>query len=109
MIDTIVRAKTGAAMPEHEWPFYRALFFPSTLDSAEGVQNKFERLEQWHDVFLSLVDPRGARRTMLGSGKPQQSLKSPSKQKPRKQVIRELLDSGVQEGDLNKALEGMGY
>ena len=109
VIDTIVRAKTGAAMPEHEWPFYRALFFPSTLDSADGVRNKFERLEQWHDVFLSLVDPRGARRTMLGSGKPQQSLKSPSQQKPRKQVIRELLDSGVQQGDIPKALEGMGY
>ena len=109
IIDTIVRAKSGAEVRKDEWPRFKAMFWPMPFDNAQAIHSKIDRLQSYGEYFLSLADPRGAQRTKMSAGKPQQSLKSPSKQKPRKQVIRELLDSGVDPNDVPKALEGMGY
>lgn len=84
-IDAVIRAATGAAVTKEELANYSNAYFPSPLDTDEGVRNKMIALEEFLNGYLETLDPtknirvRGSKASSIR--KPSLNLKPGSKKK----------------------------
>jgi len=81
-IDGVVRAMTGAAVRDEEWPFYEAQFLPSLMDLTQPglAADKLNRLEAWAEGYVNIMDPTGELRKRAGGNAPPGQTKGKPKQ-----------------------------
>lgn len=76
-VDSIVRAATGATMPESEWKNFVSMYIPTGIDNEQTVNTKMAGMVEYLNGYLDKMDPTGASRLRVGNIKTPTPVKSP--------------------------------
>lgn len=98
-IESVLRAASGAAVPEQEVTRYQSLFMPSPYDTPETKARKVDALEKWIGTMLSTIqegrpvalDEAHRLAQARGGTQPAAAASGQSQAMPPPEAVRELL------------------